>query len=127
MNLKNKLETIKESYSTLQKAQILHVTEGEFKLAMEVNNTQQASNRTMRLVNKYSDTIRNHHEALRRVGKLSVLINNKLNAFMHAIEDHFLHISIKDILRGKLDLHFIHHSDIFISFICNRRLWNLWE
>ncbi|CAF4044475.1 unnamed protein product, partial [Adineta steineri] len=66
---------------------------------MEVNNTQQAINRTMRLVNKHSDTIQSHHEALRRVGKLSVLINNKLNAFMHTIEDHFLHTSIEDILR----------------------------
>ncbi|CAF1491784.1 unnamed protein product, partial [Adineta steineri] len=54
--------------------------------AMEVNNTQQATDQTMRLVSKHSDTIRNHHEALRRVGELSVLINNKLNAFMHAID-----------------------------------------
>ncbi|CAF4145153.1 unnamed protein product, partial [Adineta steineri] len=53
---------------------------------MKVNNTQQATDQTMRLVNKHSDTIRNHHEALRRVGELSVLINNKLNAFMHAID-----------------------------------------
>ncbi|CAF1372601.1 unnamed protein product [Adineta steineri] len=67
---------------------------------MEVNNTQQATDQTMRLVSKHSDTIRNHREALRRIGKLSVLINNKLNAFMHAIDGNFLHASIEDILRG---------------------------
>ena len=79
---------------------------------MELNNTQQAINRTMQLVNKHSDTIRNHDEAIRRFGAVSLFINNKLNTFMHTVESHFLHTSIEDILRGKLNLHFIHHNDI---------------
>ena len=79
---------------------------------MELNNTQQAINRTIGLVNEHSDIIQNHDEAIRTVGAFSVLINNKLNAFMRNVEGHFLHISIEDILTGKLNLHFIHHDDM---------------
>ena len=31
---------------------------------------------------------------------------------MHAVEGQFLRTSIEDILRDKLNLHFIHHDDI---------------
>ena len=79
---------------------------------MELNNTQRAINRTMRLVNEHSDAIRNHDEAISRFGAFSVFVDNKLNAFMHNVEGHFLHTSNEDILRGKLNLHFIHHNDI---------------
>ena len=117
-NLKDEMKTVTESLETLQKteythkAQILRLTKGQLKLAMELNNTQQAVNRTMQRANEHSDAIRNHDEAIRRFGAFSVFINNKLNAFMHTVESHFLHISIEDIPRGKLNLHFIHHNDI---------------
>ena len=78
---------------------------------MELNNTQRAINRTMRLVNEHSDAIRNHDEAI-RFDAFSVFINNKLNAFMHNVEGHFLHTSTEDILRGKLNFHFIHYNDM---------------
>jgi hypothetical protein len=117
-NLKNEMKTVTESLKTLQKteytrrAQILQLTEGQLKLAMELDNTQQAINRTMRLVNEHSDKLRDHDEAIRRVGDFSVFVNNKLNEFMHNVEGHFLHTAMQDILRDKLNLHFIHHNDI---------------
>ncbi|CAF0939465.1 unnamed protein product [Adineta steineri] len=117
-NLKNQMEIVKQSYVTLQqaeythKAQILQLTQGELKLAMELNDTQQAISRTMELVNEHSETIRNHDEAIRKIGEFSASINNKLDAFMHAVEGHILHTSIEDILRGKPNLDFIHHNDM---------------
>jgi hypothetical protein len=82
-NLKNEMKTVTESLKTLQKteytrrAQILQLTEGQLKLAMELDNTQQAINRTMRLVNEHSDKLRDHDEAIRTVGDFSVFVNNK--------------------------------------------------
>lgn len=117
-NLNQEVKTVTETIKTLQKtkytqdAQILQLTGGQFKLAVELNSTQQAINRTMHLVNQHSDTIRAHDEAIRRIGEFSTFINNKLNAFMHNVEGHFLHTSIEGILRGNLNLHFIHHDDI---------------
>ena len=68
------------------------------KLAMELDKTQEAINRTMQLVNDHSDILRSHDEAIRRVGEFSKFIDNKLNAFMHAVEGQFLRTSIEDIL-----------------------------
>jgi isocitrate dehydrogenase kinase/phosphatase len=117
-NLNQEVKTVTETIKTLQKtkytqdAQILQLTDGQFKLAVELNSTQQAINRTMYLVNQHTDILRDHDEAIRKIGEFSTFINNKLNAFMHNVEGHFLHTSIEGILRGNLNLHFIHHDDI---------------
>ena len=117
-NLNQEVKTITETIKTFQKtkytqdAQILQLTDGQFKLAVELNSTQQAINRTMYLVNQHTDTLRDHDEAIRKIGEFSTFINNELNAFMHNVEGHFLHTSIEGILRGNLNLHFIHHDDI---------------
>ena len=91
---------------------VVHLSEGQMKLAMELDKTQDAINRTMQLVNDHSEMLRSHDEAIRRVGEFSKFINNKLDAFMHAVEGQFLRTSIEDILRDKLNLDFIHHGDI---------------
>ena len=71
-----------ESLKTLQRTEYIHrarmlqLTEGQLKLAMELNSTQQAINRTMQLVNEHSDMIQNHDDAIRRVGAFSNLIMN---------------------------------------------------
>ena len=123
-NLKNEIKTVTESLRTLQtteyarKAQILQLTEGQLKLAMELNNTQQAINRTMLLVNQHSNIIRDHDEAIRTVGKFPVLINHELNEFMHTVEGRFLHTTIEDILRGKLNLITFHSSQGHTESYC---------
>lgn len=117
-NLKQEVKAMAETVMTLQKqkytqeAQVLRLTDGVFKIAVELNSTQQAINRTMHLVNHHSDTLRDHDEAIRRVGDFSTFINNKLNAFMHVVEGHFLRTSIEGILKGNLNLQFIHHDDV---------------
>ena len=73
---------------------ILQLTEGQLKLAAELNNTQNALNRIIYLVNEHTDILRAHDEAIKKVGEFSVFLNNKLNASMHFIEVHFLHSSI---------------------------------
>ncbi len=79
-NLNQEVKTVTETIKTLQKtkytqdAQILQLTGGQFKLAVELNSTQQAINRTMHLVNQHSDTIRGHDEAIRRIGEFQPLL-----------------------------------------------------
>ena len=117
-NLNSEVNAVKESLHTFQRideinrARILRLSEGQMKLAMELDKTQEAINRTMQLVNDHSEMLRSHDEAIRRVGEFSKLINNKLDAFMHAVEGQFLCTSIEDMLRDKLNLDFIHHDDI---------------
>lgn len=117
-NLKSEMNAVKDSLETLRrididnKARILHLSDGQIKLALELEKTQEAVNRTMQLVNDHADLLRSHDEAIRRVGEYSKYINGKLDAFMHAVEGQFLRSSMEDILGDKLNLHFIHHDDI---------------
>ena len=117
-NLKSEMNAVKDSLHTFQRideihrARMLRLSEGQMKLAMELDKTQEAINRILQLVNDHSDMLRSHDEAIRRVGEFSKFIGNKLDAFMHAVEGQFLRTSIEDILRDKLKLHFIHHDDI---------------
>ena len=117
-NLNSEVNAVKDSIHTLlriedvNEAKMLHLSEGQIKLAMKLDKTQEAVNRTMQLVNDHTEVLLSHDEAIRRVGEFSKLINNKLDAFMHAVEGQFLRTSIEDILRDKLNLDFIHHDDI---------------
>ena len=117
-SLKTEMSMVTESlrsYQTLQKANqasILHLSEGQMKIVEELENTQQALNRTMHLVNQYSDTIRTHDEAIKTLDSMSIQTSVKLNSFIHAVEGHFLHNSIENILENKLNLNFIQFEDI---------------
>ena len=107
----NSLRNMDQSLET-HRAQILHLTEGQLKLAQELNNTQLALNRTMELVNEYSTILRNHETALKTITSMTIFLSNRLTAFVHSVETHFIHKSIEDILSNKLNLRFIHHKDL---------------
>jgi hypothetical protein len=82
-NLKSEMNAVKDSLHTFQridemnKARMLRLSEGQMKLAMELEKTQEAINRTMQLVNDHSEMLRSHDEAIRRVGEFSKFIDHK--------------------------------------------------
>ena len=117
-NLKSQISTIEGSLESFQKtekhqrARMLQLSDGQLKLAYELNHTQDALNRTMKMVNDQADTLQNHEEALRKIRIISQSLNRKLNSFIHTVEKHFLHSAIQDILQNKLNLNFIHEEDL---------------
>ena len=65
-NLKNEVKALTNSLRNMDQsleihqAQMLHLQEGQLKLAEELNNTQIALNRTMEFVNEHTTILRNH-------------------------------------------------------------------
>lgn len=117
-NMKSEMRDISSSLRGMDQtieyhqAQILHLTEGQLKLAQQLNHTQIALNKTIELVNEHSVVLRNHENALRTLTSMAVFLNNRLATFVHAVETHFIHTAIEDILSNRLNLRFIHHKDI---------------
>ena len=117
-NLKSEMNQVTESIRTLeqksnyQTAQILHLNEGQMKLAYALNFTQVALNRTIDLVNEHSEIIRTHDKAIRTLSQMTMFLSNRFSSFVHAVETHFIHTSIENILANKLNLEFIHHKDL---------------
>ncbi|CAF1535619.1 unnamed protein product [Adineta ricciae] len=117
-NLKGEVKAMSDSLmrmdQTLQnhQAQILHLSEGQLKLAQELNHTQVALNKTMDLVMEHAAILRSHDTALRTITSMTVFLSNKLAAFVHSVDTHFIHSSIDDILSNKLNLGFVHHKDL---------------
>lgn len=117
-NLKSEMNRISSTLSTVTQsvnmhtAQILHLNEGQLKLAHELNYTQAALNRTLDLINEHSDILKTHETALRTLSSLTIFLSNRLSSFIHAVETHFIHTAIDDILANKLNLQFIHHKDL---------------
>ena len=117
-NLKNEVKALTNSLRNMDQsleihqAQMLHLQEGQLKLAEELNNTQIALNRTMEFVNEHTTILRNHESALRTITSMTIFLSNRLKSFVHAVETHFIHTSIEDILANTLNLRFIHHKDI---------------
>ena len=117
-NLKNDVKALTNSLRNMDQsleshqAQMLHPQEGQLKLAEEFNNTQIALNQTMEFVNEHTTVLRNHESALRTITSMTIFSSNKLKSFVHALETHFIHTSIEDILANTLNLRFIHHKDI---------------
>jgi hypothetical protein len=117
-NLKSEMRGVKEALRALHlatidnQAQILHLSEGQLKLAKELGDTQIALNKTMELVNQHSKILRNHAEALRTILSQTIYLRTQLNTVTHAIDTHFIHQSMEDILLHKLNLLFIHHRDM---------------
>jgi hypothetical protein len=117
-SLNAEMKGVKESLQALHlgtisnEAQILHLDEGQLKLARELGSTQIALNKTMELVNQHSDILRKHGEALRMVVAETIFLKTKLDNVTHALETHFIHQSIEDILSNKLNLLFVHHRDL---------------
>ena len=92
--------------------QLLHVQQGQLKLAQALNYTQVAFNQTIKLVNQHSIALGQHATAIEHLASLARLMDYKLNRFMHALETHFIESSLSDILSHKLNLRFIHHEDL---------------
>ncbi|CAF0963273.1 unnamed protein product [Didymodactylos carnosus] len=112
------MNRVTESLNTFQQtmdthtAQILHLNEGQVKLAYELNYTQAALNQTIDLVNEHSEILRTHETALRTLSQMTMFLSNRLSAFVHSVETHFIHTSIENILENNLNLQFIHHKDL---------------
>jgi hypothetical protein len=101
-----------EQTTTAHTAQILHLNEGQLKIAHELNYTQAALNKTIDLVNEHAEILKTHESALRTLSSMTLFLSNRLSTFMHAVEAHFIHTSIEDIISNKLNLQFIHHKDL---------------
>ena len=93
-------------------AQILHLNEGQLKIAHELNHTQVALNKTIAMVNEHSYILRNHEHALRTIISQTMFLSTRLASVVHAVETHFIHTSIEDILSNRLNLLFVHQQDL---------------
>lgn len=93
-------------------AQIFHLNEGQFTLAQELGNTQNALNKTIELVNQHAEILRIHADALREVVSQTRFLREKLATANQAMESHFIHESVEQILSNKLNLLFVHHQDM---------------
>ena len=93
-------------------AQILHLNGGQFKLAHELNHTQVALDKTIALVNEHSYILRNDEHALRMIMSQTVFLSTRLASVVRAVETHFIHTSIEDILSNRLNLLFVHQQDL---------------
>ena len=105
------LQSLGSSAQSLQ-AQILHLSEGQLKVAHELNHTQLALNKTIALVNEHASILRDHADALRIAMANTVFLSNRLASVVHATETHFIHTSMEDILANRLNLHFVHQKDL---------------
>ena len=118
LNLQHEVRSLTGALSAMRDAtnshtaQIYHLSEGQLKLAHELNNTQAALNDTMALVNDHSAVLDRHYNTIRDLTLYAQYIDNKFASFVHSVETHFLHTAITDILANRLNLHFIHHTDL---------------
>ena len=91
---------------------LLHLRQGQLKLAQSLNHTQVALNQTINLVNEHSIILGQHATAIEHLASFVRLMNYKLNTFMHVLETNFIESSLSDILAHQLNLRFIHHKDL---------------
>ena len=118
INLKNEVKRMQDYLQLLgqtaqnSQAQILHLNGGQFKLAHELNHTQVALEKTIALVNEHSYILRNDEHALRTIMSQTVFLSTRLASVVHAVETHFIHTSIEDILSNRLNLLFVHQQDL---------------
>lgn len=118
LRLQTEVKTLTTSFAQLQNqvsehtTQLLHVVDGQIKIANELNHTQAALNRTIAMVNDHSSILERHQAAIETLASFAQVINNKLTSFIQSTETHFLHSALSDILANRLNLHFIHHNDL---------------
>jgi hypothetical protein len=117
-SLKNEIKLTQKSLQVMQQAeqsnhaQILHLQDGQLKVAHELNSTQVALNKTLALVNEHTHVLQTHENALRTIHSQAVFMSSRLASFVHAVETHFIHTSMEEILSNRLNLHFVHHQDL---------------
>ena len=91
-----------------RQAQMLHLNEGQLKLAHELHHTQVALNKAIAMMNEHSYILRNHEHTLRTIMSQTVFLSTRLASVVHAVETHFIHTSIEDIPSNRLNLLFVH-------------------
>ncbi|CAF1519865.1 unnamed protein product, partial [Adineta steineri] len=118
INLKSEVKFLTQSLQSQNqvmnnnRAQILHLSEGQLKLAHELNHTEYALNQTIQLVNEHSDILRKTEDKMRTIHSMTLFLSERLAALIHAVEAHFLYTSIENIMKNNLNLEFIHHKDL---------------
>lgn len=117
-NLKSEMNNMKQSLQILQstsynfEAKMIRLTDGQLKLAHELNFTQMALNKTIIMVNEHAGIVKDHAQALRTILSQTVFLSTRLASLVHAVETHFIHTSIEQILSNRLNLLFIHQHDL---------------
>ncbi|CAM4838964.1 unnamed protein product [Rotaria magnacalcarata] len=117
-NLRADIKLVEDSLRVLDQtaqsfqAQILHLNEGQLKLAQELNYTQVALNKTIAMVNEHAHILREHEDALRTVISQTIFLSTRLASAVHAMETHFVHTSIEKMLSNQLNLLFVHQQDM---------------
>ena len=95
-----------------QNSQIIHLADGQKESAEALHHTQTALNNTIAIVNEHSNELKQNRMGIKTLLSIVTFLEKELSSFTHAVETHFLHESIEDILANKLNLHFIHHYDL---------------
>lgn len=106
--LKHDMESIVKSLTEQDDhttTQLLHLHEGQLKMALVLNHTQMALNQTINIMNY-------HNIQMEHLEIYAKYLDNKLTTFIHSVESHFLHTSLSDIFANRLNLQFIHHRDL---------------
>lgn len=117
-NLQKEIKSIRTSIDSIQNAvnshhtQLFQLTKGQITIVEELIHTQTALNNTIVLVNEHSNVLKQHRVAINTLVSMVMMLKKELTSFTHAVETHFIHESIEDILANKLNLRFIHHYDL---------------
>lgn len=105
------IEEMKTVYNR-QNSQIIHLAEGQKESAEALHHTQTALNNTIAIVNEHSNELKQNRMGIKTLLSIVTFLKKELSSFTHAVETHFLHESIEDILANKLNLRLIHHYDL---------------
>lgn len=118
INLQNELKSLTSTLETMktslnnQQSQSARLIDDQIEITTELQHTQAALNNTIALVNEHSKQLKQNRMAMNTLLSMFQLLKKELNSFTQAVETHFIHESIEDIIANKLNLRFIHHYDL---------------
>ena len=90
MNLKAEVRNIKESLQAVHLATLDNQA--------QIAETQKALNNTIKTVNQHAEILELHAQTLRALVSQTIILRDKSAAATQAIESHFIHESIENIL-----------------------------
>ena len=117
-NLQREIKSITTAVNSIQNSindynsKLFQVTKGQITTMEELIHTQTALNNTIAMVNEHAKVLQRHRIAISTIMSMMMLLRKELTSFTHAVETHFIHESIEDIVSNKLNLRFIHHYDL---------------
>ena len=117
-NLQMEIKSITTSVDSIQNSindynrKLFQVTKGQITTMKELIHTQTALNNTIAVVNEHAKVLKRHRIDISTIMSMIMLLRKELTSFTHAVETHFIHESIEDIVSNKLNLRFIHHYDL---------------